>query len=223
MASVQNIGTTARDSTTTDWDDIQRRLGNLPPLVEQALAVEAAVASPASAQFPASQACTSSEDTRGSGDASDDDEGAELARIRAERLDELKGRKPTRYGTILPISRADYVQEVNQAPEGVGVVVFLFKRRHYLSSYMLVLLEKLARKFGDVKFVQIESEECIPGYPDSNLPTLLIYQDDDLLRQCTGPSAFGGKSFGIDSVEWELAQSGVISTDLTQRPAVESK
>ena len=103
--------------------------------------------------------------------------------------------------------------------QGVGVVVFLSKSKgHYLSSYMLVLLEKLAHKFGEVKFLQIESTECIPGYPDANLPTLLIYRDDILLRQCTGPSAFGGTSFGVDSVEWELAQSGVIETELPRCP-----
>ena len=229
MASVQNIGTTACNSSTTEWDDIQRRIGNLPPLVEQALAVEAAAAATAPEQ--ASRAGTSDDGQRAHDKAGaacdaggdDDDDSSELARIRAERLDELRGLKPARFGSILEITRTDYVTEVNKAPEGVGVVVFLFKRRHYLSSYMLVLLEKLARKFGDVKFVQIESQECIPGYPDSNLPTLLIYRDDDLLRQCTGPSAFGGKSFGIDSVEWELAQSGVVSTELKQRPKVEGE
>ena len=41
---------------------------------------------------------------------------------------------------------------------------------------------------------------------------------DILLRQCTGPSAFGGTSFGVDSVEWELAQSGVIETELPRCP-----
>ena len=30
--------------------------------------------------------------------------------------------------------------------------------------------------------LRIESTDCIPGYPDGNLPTLLIYRDDELLR-----------------------------------------
>ena len=122
-------------------------------------------------------------------------------------------------GTVAPLSREDYKKEVNEAGDGVGVVVFLSKSKgHYLSSYTLVLLEQLARKFSDVKFLRIESTDCIPGYPDGNLPTLLIYRDDELLRQCTGPSAFGGKSFSIDSVEWELAQSGIIKTDIGKCP-----
>jgi hypothetical protein len=31
--------------------------------------------------------------------------------------------------------------------------------------------------------VQIGSTECIPNYPDRNLPTLLLYRDDELLGQ----------------------------------------
>ena len=172
MASVQNIGTTACNSSTTEWDDIQRRIGNLPPLVEQALAVEAAAAATAPEQ--ASRAGTSDDGQRAHDKAGaacdaggdDDDDSSELARIRAERLDELRGLKPARFGSILEITRTDYVTEVNKAPEGVGVVVFLFKRRHYLSSYMLVLLEKLARKFGDVKF----------GFNEVESPGLWIFK-----------------------------------------------
>eukprot|EP00965_Chrysotila_dentata_P225205 6194621-Pleurochrysis_carterae.AAC.1 len=35
--------------------------------------------------------------------------------------------------------------QVNHAGDGVGVVVFLFKPRHYASSYMLVLIEVCTR------------------------------------------------------------------------------
>jgi hypothetical protein len=83
---------------------------------------------------------------------------------------------------------------------------------------MLVLLEKLAIRFSDVKFLQIDSHECIPNYPEANLPTLLMYKDDDLVHQCVGAAAFGGSSFGVDDVEWELAQAGLVTTDLPKNP-----
>ena len=46
-----------------------------------------------------------------------DNEDAELARLRAERLDELKGvsAKAPRFGTVAPLARADYTKEVNEA------------------------------------------------------------------------------------------------------------
>lgn len=113
--------------------------------------------------------------------------------------------------------------QVNRAGEGVGVVVHLHKRGHYASTYMLTLLEKLARKFARVKFVSIGHTECIHNYPERNLPTLLIYKNDDLLRQCVGVGAFGGVSYGIDDVEWELAQVGVVDTELEKNPHAEGK
>ena len=69
-----------------------------------------------------------------------------------------------------------------------------------------------------VKFLQIEASECIPGWPDRNLPTLFVYRDDDLLAQCVGPAAFGGASFAIDDVEWELAQAGIVTSALEVNP-----
>ena len=193
---------------TTEWDDTLRKHGILPPLEEPASS-EAAEDHDVAPPAPAARAS----------DAADEDEEDELARLRSERLAELKGGGSSgRFGKVLPLSHADYTAEVNRAGEGVAVVVFLSKQRHYLSAYTLVMLEQLARKFSDVKFMQIESAECIPGYPDRNLPTLFVYRDDDLLAQCIGPAAFGGQSFGIDDVEWELAQAGIVTTDLKVNP-----
>ena len=62
--------------------------------------------------------------------------------------------------------------------------------------------------------MQIPHTDCIPGYPDANLPTLLHYRDDELLGQSVGAAAFGGKSFSIEDVEWELARYGVCKSDL---------
>ena len=103
----------------------------------------------------------------------------------------------------------------------VGVVLLLFKKGHYGSSYMLVTLERLAAKFGDVKFLKIVSTECIPGYPDRNLPTLLVYKDDDMLAQWVGTKMFGGAQYSADDVEWELAQLGVLATELAKNPHAE--
>ncbi len=184
---------------STEWDDIQRRIGNLPELPTPEPSAPWPDQPPAPPPAP------------------DDDE--ELARLRAARLDEIKReRSGPRFGSVAPLAHADYVAEVNGAGEGVGVVVFLHRPRHYDSAFMLVLLEKLARKFGDVKFLQIDANECIPGYPDRNVPTLLIYKDDELLGQTVGTAPFGGPSYDVDDLEWELAQAGVLETLLERNP-----
>jgi len=200
--SLLGLYTHARDPVTTEWDDIQRRLGNLPPL-EQPEAPEAADDAGAGPLVPSTS------------DASEREADEELAALRTRRLNELK---QGRFGSLIEIKRDRFVSEVNQAGDGIGVVVFLFKKGHYPSSYMLVLLEKLASCFKDVKFVQIGHEECIPGYPDANLPTLLLYRDDELLGQLVGTSPYGGSSYGIDDVEWELAAAKLIETEIVRNP-----
>ena len=40
--------------------------------------------------------------------------------------------------------------------------------------------------------MRIVSTECIPGYPDSNLPTLLVYRNTDVVRNFMGLQHFGG-------------------------------
>lgn len=144
---------------------------------------------------------SSSEDERQNDDEADDEE---LIQIRARRLEQLKAEAVHgQFGTVELITAADFVPHVNNAGEGVPVVVFLFKPRHYASSYMLVVLETLAKKFGHVKFLKILFTDCIPNYPDKNVPTLLVYRDDELLRQFVGLSDFGGSEYGIEGVfEW---------------------
>ena len=201
-----------RTTDTTEWDDIQRRFGNLPPLEqeqpEDSIAEAAAPAGPVvgavqlqpvvAALENQEQEEKQDEDERQTQHDSDDGEDDALRQIRERRLEEIK--RGGRFGTIEPLAVADFVSQVNKAGEGVAVVVLLVKPRHYASAYMLTLLEKLAKKFADVKFLQILYSDCIPGYPEKNLPTLLVYRDDDLLQQFVGLSHFGGSSYGIDGV-----------------------
>lgn len=205
--STLTMFSTERNKPTTDWDDAQRRIGNLPPL-EPSPDEQAAAADDDAPAFSNAVAA-----------AAADADADELARLRDARLNDIKaGVGRGQFGTVSPLTRDDYVAEVNQAGEGIGVIVFLHKPRHYLSAYTLTLLEKLARKFANAKFLQIDAEECIPNYPEANLPTLLLYKDDDMVGQCVGAAAFGGSSYGIDDIEWELAQAGIVTTDLPKNP-----
>mgnify|MGYP003685704351 CR=1 FL=1 len=200
---------------TTDWDDIQRRIGNLPPLEPPPPKPEWEPEDAINKRLNQTLGADPSAPDDRLDDTSADVEAFE--QWRASRMHELKG-EIGRYGFIVHITKGDFISEVNQADAGVGVVVFLFKQRHYHSQYMLVLIEKLARKFRHVKFCQISHDDCIPGYPDYNLPTLLMYRDDDLLHQCIGVGAFGGSGYGIDDVEWEIAVAGLVHTELEQNP-----
>lgn len=54
-------------------------------------------------------------------------------------------------------------------------------------------IEKLAAKYGLTKFVKIISTDCIPGYPDRNLPTVLIYKATECKHNLVGALPYGGR------------------------------
>lgn len=215
-----------RERVTTEWDDIQRKLGNLPPLEPrpgelQAQAEE--LAEQLGIYEPEKQATVqvqeAVESACGVNQGEREEEAAELAQIRARRLDELKSEHADgAYGTVEPITRDSFMSEVNHAGEDVGVVVFLYKKSNYASEYMLVLLENIAKRFKRLKVVRIDSTACIESYPDRNLPTLLLYRDDDLLGQLVGTTPYGGTTYGVEDVEWELAQHKLVETELGRNP-----
>ena len=54
-------------------------------------------------------------------------------------------------------------------------------------------LQELAKKYPQTKFLKIISTECIPNYPDKNLPTVLIYKDTKCVQHLIGLAQFGGR------------------------------
>eukprot|EP00959_Pyramimonas_sp_CCMP1952_P169740 3546327-Pyramimonas_sp.AAC.2 len=64
--------------------------------------------------------------------------------------------------------------------------------RHPACRVLEECLEMLAPKHTSTKFVKIVSTECIPGYPDSNLPTLIVYRNTDVAHQFIGMQHFNG-------------------------------
>ena len=55
------------------------------------------------------------------------------------------------------------------------------------------ILTQLAEKFPNNAFVKIISTDCIPNYPNANLPTLLIYHESKCVKTIAGLTVFGGK------------------------------
>lgn len=52
-------------------------------------------------------------------------------------------------------------------------------------------LEELAKKYPATKFVKIISTDCIPNYPDHNLPTVLVYNNGAVKANYVGLHSFG--------------------------------
>lgn len=60
-------------------------------------------------------------------------------------------------------------------------------------------LEQLAAQYQHVKFINMQSTDCIPNYPDSNLPTLLVYRDGQCARTIVGLRTLGGVRISPES------------------------
>ena len=62
-------------------------------------------------------------------------------------------------------------------------------------------MQELAAQYKHVKFLTIPSMECIPNYPDENLPTLLVYHDGQCKRTIVGT-----QTLGVDRISPESEQ-----------------
>lgn len=63
-------------------------------------------------------------------------------------------------------------------------------------------LAVLAKQFKSTKFLKIVSDQCVPNYPDRNVPTLLVYGEGDIKANIVGAIAFGGMNMTVSSKDW---------------------
>jgi len=143
-----------------------------------------------------------------------------LEEYRQKRLNELKEKaKGDKFGYIKEIHKSDYLKEVTESSKDQIVILCLYVASQEESKIMLKCLDILAQKFKNVKFLKIIGSLCIPDYPDSYCPTVIIYKDGDTVGNIKGLFPFGGKNvINADIVEWELAQINIWKTDLEENP-----
>ncbi|PNW82735.1 hypothetical protein CHLRE_06g291900v5 [Chlamydomonas reinhardtii] len=178
------------EGETTQWDDIQRKMGNLPPKApvwkpdKYAPEVE-------EARDAAWVEGRDAGELREAEDAFDDDRF--LEEYRQKRIHELQvaAARP-RFGTCELIRGNEFVEKVTNAGPDVWVVLHLFKDGHAGCGLLQTCLDELAGKYPSTKFLRIVSTDAIPNYPDANLPTLLVYNDTKCLQNAVGMNHYGG-------------------------------
>lgn len=149
----------------------------------------------------------------------DEEEERLFEEYRRQRMAEMLAKQNrAKFGEVKEITKADWVQEVNQAGEGIWVVIHVYKQGIPLCNLVNQYLSNLARKFPETKFLKSVSTVCIPNYPDKNLPTLFVYCDNDLKKQFVGPFAVGGMNLKQDELEWKLSRTGAMKSELEEPP-----
>ncbi|KAM7280156.1 hypothetical protein ACFE04_007290 [Oxalis oulophora] len=132
------------EGASTQWDDIQRKLGNLP---EKPPAFKPAPFTPESDpnSIPKDKSFIdnlSHDDLEDLEDDPDLDDDRFLQEYRKKRLSQMQEEaKKIRYGSVVPISGSDFVREVSQAPSDVWVVVVLYKEGYTPEGVALVLCQ----------------------------------------------------------------------------------
>lgn len=205
----------------TEWNDILRKKGILPPkdsLQDSEQDAEEEQRALQQSVVKTYEDMTLEELEDNEDEFNEEDERA-IEMYRQQRLAEWKATQlKNQFGEVLEISGKDYVQEVTRASKGLWVVLHLYKQGIPLCALINQHFSGLARKFPNVKFVKAISTTCIPNYPDRNLPTVFVYLDGDIKAQYIGPLVFGGMNLTRDELEWKLAESGAVKTDLEENP-----
>ncbi|PWA54195.1 thioredoxin superfamily protein [Artemisia annua] len=201
------------EGASTQWDDIQRKLGNLPP---KAPVFKPDPFTPAEDEDsrPKDKNWIDHKTEEELEDLEDDlDDDRFLQEYRRKRLAEMKQVvKIAKFGSIIPISGSDFVREVSQAPSDVWVVVILYKDGYPECGVLMQCMEELATMYSATKFVKIISTDCIPNYPDQNLPTVLVYNNGAVKANYAGLHTFGRRCTP-EGVALILCQSDPVLND----------
>ncbi|XP_076239295.1 viral IAP-associated factor [Calliopsis andreniformis] len=205
----------------TEWNDILRRIGIIPQKEKEVTEDQVLDIVENTVNEKTGRAANDLEDkTLDELDELEDEEDEQiLLEYRRKRIAEIKElANKSKYGEVKEISGEDYVQEVNNAGEDVWVVLHLYKSGIPLCALINQYLVSLAKKFPTTKFLKSISTTCIPNWPDSNLPTIFIYHNGNMVKQIIGPVELRGMKLTEAELEWMLGEAEAVPTKLTEDP-----
>ncbi|NXV79535.1 PDCL2 protein, partial [Atlantisia rogersi] len=213
----------------TEWNDILRQFGILPPKEKEKDEIEEMVLhlqKEAEGKWLISLSFVvepyermNLEELKEAEDDFDEADRKAIEMHRQQRLKEWKHlQRMQKYGELREISGDQYVQEVTNAPEDVWVIIHLYRSSTPMCLLVNEHLSLLARKFPEVKFLKAIVNSCIPNYQDRCLPTILVYKSGEIKSRFIGVSECGGMYLKVEELEWKLAEAGAVETDLEENP-----
>ncbi|AAS53923.2 AFR552Cp [Eremothecium gossypii ATCC 10895] len=143
----------------------------------------------------------------------EDDEFLEF--YKRKRMAEMqKQQRSAKYGDVYHINKPEYNDEITECSkqgEGVYVFVHLSSEGKLQSRLLSSLFQQAARKFPQVKFVEILANRAIENYPESNAPTLLVYYKGDVVKNLVTLLELGGNSSTLQDLEGLLIKVGAVA------------
>ncbi|KAJ3189047.1 hypothetical protein HK101_008982 [Irineochytrium annulatum] len=199
------------DNADTEWNDILRERGILPPKEKEFTEedIENLVDKVIQAKY--GEKPVEDRDLDELAELEDEEDDRVLEEYRRKRMAEISALASKEiYGSVTQISKPDYTVEVTDASKTLYVVVFLFQTSIPACRLISSHLDGIARKYRATKFVKLIGDQCIPNYPDKNCPTLLIYGEGDLRANLVGIESMGGINVTQRGLEQVLARFGAV-------------
>lgn len=224
------------ESEDTEWNDILRQHGIIPerppsPTAEIEEALEEAIRKQHDNRLEG-------KDLSDLEELEDDEDDDFLQFYRQKRMVEIANlQKKSKFGSVFHISKPEYNKEVTQASQG-EVATEVKKNSSYLDSneikntkedskgtYVFVhlssqtklqsrllshLFEDAARKFPDIKFVEIIGSRAIENYPEDNCPTLIVYYKGEVLKNLVSLLELGGNDTNMRDLEDLMVRVGAV-------------
>ena len=200
------------DVATTEWGDMQRKLGNWKPLTKKRNTNDER--NNKTLWFPRVEKKTREDDAGKDGkdddDVNDDDDEEDyafMASYREKRISEMILKSKSKreehakktFGGVRRIERDEWTTEVTSSSYEIPVVVLLVKENNAACDRLEKVVEDLADKYRTkTKFVRADATEIIPNYPERNTPTIILYRNGDVVENIVGIEQFGGRN-GVNS------------------------
>lgn len=146
--------------------------------------------------------------------APDEDDDA-LAAFRKKRLAEMQAKAQSNvFGVVRHISGADYVKEITEGSAEHWVVAVMMAHGSESCDVLLHVMQQVASRRRDVKFVSLLAKEAVAKMPEKMLPCVVVYHKGQLVTQWTEIDVWKqGRDVSVDSVERVLSRVGVVKLE----------
>ncbi|XP_075705728.1 phosducin-like protein 2 isoform X2 [Rhinoderma darwinii] len=203
----------------TDWNDVLRDFGIIPPKKEEKDAIEELVLKMQKEAAVRPYEKMTVDGLKEAEDTFQEEDEKAIQMYRQRRIKELKDLQKTQiYGELSEVPGNMYIKEVTNAEADVWVVLHLYRSSVPMCDLLNNHLGILAKKFPETKFLKAAADNCIPNYMDACVPTLLVYRNGLIKGRFIGMDQCGGTRVTPEELEWKLADVGAIKSDLEEDP-----
>lgn len=196
----------------TEWNDILREKGVIPerppsPTAELERALDEAVKKQHENRLEGL-------DIDDLEELEDEEDEEFLNSYKSKRMQEIKKlSERKKFGSVLPIAKNEYEDEVTKASNDCIVFVHLSLQSSLQSRLLASIMIDLAYKFPEIKFCDIPATRCIENYPEQNCPTLMVYNKGNVIKQFITLTQLGGNATRANDLERVLVDVEAVNVN----------